>query len=442
MGAKLTKQGGEGAGQEGAGQCSTLPASFRRGGPKQVARTGSLPRNTAAAANFERGAGSASAASSFGQRIRKSCRNWAAQRGIKQKKSAAEDKKSAATDAEDTQAEEVVLAADPVTEPEQEKELDIGAIVASLVVEAHKRKVASRIQSRAQSREMLLDTAKEEENNNKEEASQPDQDQAVASDSSQDEDDDVTADIENCHDDKHSNGGQEHEAETQQSPSPHHTPEEDKVDERFQEDGDEKMINTRGDESEEDKKTLDADESTKEDDRDRDNDAEDKEEQADDNEENIATNTEAAQADPTSNNDDDVECNTESDNNGEIDTTINTIEAEDTEGGAVEEEQTYIEDKVVSEEPHSEEEIQSEESVPEELQNNEVVSEEPKSEEVIPEELQSEDVVPNIVNELVDSVGSSSSHEEEDGLDIKSDECSLLVDSREIHEAIDDKLER
>ena len=228
MGAKLTKQGGE-----GAGQCSTLPASFRRGGPRQVARTGSLPRNTAAAANFERGAASASAAS-FGQRIRKSCRNWAAQRGIKQKKSAAEEKKTAATDAEDTQAEEVVLAADPVTEPEQEKELDIGAIVASLVVEAHKRKVASRIQSRAQSREMLLDTAKEEENNNKEEASQPDQDQAVASDSSQDEDDDVTADIENSHDDKHSNGGQQHKAETQQSPPPHHTPEGDKLDERFQ----------------------------------------------------------------------------------------------------------------------------------------------------------------------------------------------------------------
>ena len=167
MGAKLTKQGGEGAGQEGAGQCSTLPASFRRGGPKQVARTGSLPRNTAAAANFERGAASASAsAASFGQRIRKSCRNWAAQRGIKQKKSAAEEKKTAATDAEDTQAEEVVLAADPVTEPEQEKELDIGAIVASLVVEAHKRKVASRIQSRAQSRELLIDTNKEEEENN------------------------------------------------------------------------------------------------------------------------------------------------------------------------------------------------------------------------------------------------------------------------------------
>ena len=166
MGAKLTKQGGEGAGQEGAGQCSTLPASFRRGGPKQVARTGSLPRNTAAAAaNFERGAASASAsAASFGQRIRKSCRNWAAQRGIKQKKSAAEEKKTAATDAEDTKEEEVVLAADPMTEPEQEKELDIGAIVASLVVEAHKRKVASRIQSRAQSRELLLDTNKEEEN--------------------------------------------------------------------------------------------------------------------------------------------------------------------------------------------------------------------------------------------------------------------------------------
>ena len=54
----------------------------------------------------------------------------------------------------------------------------------------------------------------------------------------------------------------------------------------------------------------------------------------------------------------------------------------------------------------------------------------------------SEDVVPNIVNELVDSVGSSSRHEDEDGVDIKSDECSLLVDSREMHEAVDDKLER
>jgi len=44
---------------------------------------------------------------------------------------------------------------EPVTEQEKQSENDIGSIVASLVVEAHKKKMASRAQSRAQSREML-----------------------------------------------------------------------------------------------------------------------------------------------------------------------------------------------------------------------------------------------------------------------------------------------
>ena len=42
---------------------------------------------------------------------------------------------------------------------ESGKEQDIGSIVASLVVEAHKKKMASRAQSRAQSREVLLENS-------------------------------------------------------------------------------------------------------------------------------------------------------------------------------------------------------------------------------------------------------------------------------------------
>ena len=65
------------------GNTSTLPASFRRKG-KVVSQTGSLPRN-AGSQKFERSTGAGG--SSIGKKIRKSCRNWAVQKGLVQKSS-------------------------------------------------------------------------------------------------------------------------------------------------------------------------------------------------------------------------------------------------------------------------------------------------------------------------------------------------------------------
>ena len=60
---------------EGSSQTSTLPASFRRKA-HNLSKTGSLPRNSAGPdKSFDRN-------STFGQRLRKSCRNWARQKGL------------------------------------------------------------------------------------------------------------------------------------------------------------------------------------------------------------------------------------------------------------------------------------------------------------------------------------------------------------------------
>jgi len=137
---------------EGSSKTSTLPASFRRKA-HNLGKTGSLPRNSAGPdKSFDRN-------TTFGQRLRKSCRNWAKQKGLvnstkengklpseKSTKDVAEE--TAATTAQENKQDSSV---------EPDKEQDIGSIVASLVVEAHKKKMASRAQSRAQSREVLLE---------------------------------------------------------------------------------------------------------------------------------------------------------------------------------------------------------------------------------------------------------------------------------------------
>merc|ERR1719186_1169373 len=123
---------------------STLPASFRRKG-QEVARTGSLPRNSGPLPrNLDR-------SSSFSKRFRKSCRNWAAQRGLvsgtaaQQKKDKLEDGTKPAGEAVEEKIEdksaEIVQEIPEVVVTEPEKEMDLAAIVATLVVEAHKKKM-------------------------------------------------------------------------------------------------------------------------------------------------------------------------------------------------------------------------------------------------------------------------------------------------------------
>ena len=145
---------------------STLPASFRRKG-QDISKTGSLPRNAGSVnKNFDRGFNNgATGHQSFGQKIRKSCRNWAAQRGLVQKpvqkcSNNGETPAVVNQNIEDNTTEEV--SDDTNKTAEISNEVDIAAIVAALVVEKHKKKMASRAQSRAQSKEVLLD----EDNNN------------------------------------------------------------------------------------------------------------------------------------------------------------------------------------------------------------------------------------------------------------------------------------
>lgn len=142
---------------------STLPASFRRRG-QEVSKTGSLPRN-AGSSNFERGTGAAEANNSLGQKIRKSCRNWAVQKGLINRgaKSAGNGEVQKEEPKENTLAPDDAIPQEASNKEEGQKEMDIGAIVASLVVEAHKKKMASRAASRAQSREALLDTVNNNE---------------------------------------------------------------------------------------------------------------------------------------------------------------------------------------------------------------------------------------------------------------------------------------
>ena len=172
MGTKHSKHSEQEQWSGSGDKTSTLPASFRRrGGQETVTKTGSLPRN-AGGSNFERStAGATGVNNSLGQKIRKSCRNWAVQKGLVQKSSKSGTKKDIPEEPKTCESsileDETVAAVEHV----EEKELDIGAIVASLVVEAHKKKMASRAQSRAQSREALLEsvTVSCEENNNRKE---------------------------------------------------------------------------------------------------------------------------------------------------------------------------------------------------------------------------------------------------------------------------------
>merc|ERR1711936_1212448 len=140
---------------EGLSKTSTLSASFRRRA-NNMGNTGSLPRNSGGVDNnFDR-------TSSFGQRLRKSCRNWAKQRGLvsnnKNKENGKNPSEKNIKDGAKT-GETSHLTSPAVentsVEPETKQDSDIGSIVASLMVEAHKKKMASRAQSRAQSKERL-----------------------------------------------------------------------------------------------------------------------------------------------------------------------------------------------------------------------------------------------------------------------------------------------
>ena len=165
MGTKLSKsldsqedkhqQNGKEEWPEGSSKTSTLPASFRRKA-NQLSKTGSLPRNSAGLdKSLDRN-------TTFGQRFRKSCRNWARQKGLvssNKENGALGSEKSTKDEAESEESASPANAQENNKDSrvESDKEQDIGSIVASLVVEAHKKKMASRAQSRAQSREVLLE---------------------------------------------------------------------------------------------------------------------------------------------------------------------------------------------------------------------------------------------------------------------------------------------
>merc|ERR1712012_378186 len=119
-------------------ELNTLNTVSRSSGQETVTKTGSLPRN-AGGSNFERStAGATGVNNSLGQKIRKSCRNWAVQKGLVQKSSKSGTKKDIPEEPKTCESsileDETVAAVEHV----EEKELAIGAIVASLVVEAHK----------------------------------------------------------------------------------------------------------------------------------------------------------------------------------------------------------------------------------------------------------------------------------------------------------------
>jgi len=176
------------------GNTSTLPASFRRKG-KVVSQTGSLPRN-AGSQKFERSTGAGG--SSIGKKIRKSCRNWAVQKGLVQKSSKSANAEPAGETKpvnhanEDNEKAEVVddTNNEPVKEDTNKNELDVGALVAALVVEAHKKKRASRALSKealldADVKETLNDVTKEGTiviNDSKERGTEPDEGDATKAD--------------------------------------------------------------------------------------------------------------------------------------------------------------------------------------------------------------------------------------------------------------------
>merc|ERR1712198_328598 len=176
------------------GNTSTLPASFRRKG-KVVSQTGSLPRN-AGSQKFERSTGAGG--SSIGKKIRKSCRNWAVQKGLVQKSSKSANAEPAGEtkpvnhETEDNEKAEVVVDTnnEAVKEDTNKNELDVGALVAALVVEAHKKKRASRALSKealldADVKETLNDVTKEGTiviNDSKERGTEPDEGDATKAD--------------------------------------------------------------------------------------------------------------------------------------------------------------------------------------------------------------------------------------------------------------------
>jgi len=142
------------------GQTSTLPASFRKKG-QTVNRsewTGSLPRNSGKSKGPPK---QLDRSASFSKRFRKSCRNWVKQKGlVTGNKPTDENEATGEPDVMTEKVEDKPVEVQDVPEviiTEPEKEMDLAAIVATLVVEAHKKKMASRAQSRAQSREALLD---------------------------------------------------------------------------------------------------------------------------------------------------------------------------------------------------------------------------------------------------------------------------------------------
>merc|ERR1719370_910666 len=152
MGAKLSKKGSK-AGDAKAKEeivepalttfdkTATLPASFRKRNVNQEPMTSpTSPRGPGLNRN-----------ASFSKRFRKSCRNWAVQKGIVDpKEKEGEQKEETATSVEAAKPAPVRRNScpDAAEVAEVTKEDDLAAVVASLVVEAQKKKAASRSASR------------------------------------------------------------------------------------------------------------------------------------------------------------------------------------------------------------------------------------------------------------------------------------------------------
>merc|ERR1712226_846728 len=133
---------------------ATLPASFRKRNVNQEPTTSpTSPRGPGLNRN-----------ASFSKRFRKSCRNWAVQKGIvdpkkKEDEKEGEQKEETATTVEAKPAPVRRNSCPDAAEvAEVTKEDDLAAVVASLVVEAQKKKAASR----SASREVLTEPEVEE----------------------------------------------------------------------------------------------------------------------------------------------------------------------------------------------------------------------------------------------------------------------------------------
>ena len=134
MGAKLSR------GDQDAGDRSPGTFSRRSVSSRLSRRTTKSTEDGTSTLPFNRGA-------SLSKRFRRSCRNWATKKGLVDKNKVTEagkeenrpDEKTVETEPEEVTEE------DDVTE---EPEIDVAVIVAELVVEAHRRKLASRAQSK------------------------------------------------------------------------------------------------------------------------------------------------------------------------------------------------------------------------------------------------------------------------------------------------------